>query len=383
MRWERTRLAHIIFVTGQTSSSDFPAPGSPFQTTLKGTSDGYLSKFDPSGSLLYSTYLGGEAEDVVTALAVTPKGSVYLAGTTSSVLPPPLVSPAPNQVKPRNKPVVGFVARMDFSTGGQVILGYSTFLGSVQGSSTITAMALDQKNNVYVVGGTSAPDFPTTPTAVQTKYSLLLNSTTPPFSIPSFIVPTFASQAVMGDAFITELNPTAVSTAQLIYSTLLGGIYNDVATGVAIDPAGRILVTGTTDSYDFPITPDSFVPTNGSPTVSPTLKAFLTVIDPTVAGFAGVPYSTFFGGSANEIATRIVADANGADIVGQTKSKNLPTQSAYQPLFGGRHVHECHRRWRRDFLARFDFTQNSPIVKFGDERRELPTWRGAMRPARL
>jgi uncharacterized protein (TIGR03437 family) len=351
-----TDTAGNIFVTGQTSSADFPAPGSPFQTTLKGPSDVFLSKFTPAGSLTYSTYLGGEAEEVAMGMAVTPQGSVYLAGTTGSSSFP-LVSPLQN-VKPG--PVVGFVARMDFLQGGQAILGYSTFLGSVGGSSSISALALDSKNNVYVVGGTSAPDYPTTANAVETKYSLLLNSTTPPFLIPSFLVPTFVGQQVNGDAFITELNPSAVSTAQLVYSTLLGGIYNDVATGVAIDAQGRIVVTGTTDSYDFPITPDSFVPSNGSPTVSPTLKAFVTVIDPTVAGLAGIPYSSFFGGSANDIATRIVADVNGVDIVGQTKSRNFPVQAPYQPAYGGQVTSAFVEG--DAFISRFDFTQNSPIV---------------------
>jgi uncharacterized protein (TIGR03437 family) len=351
-----TDAASNIFVTGQTSSGDFPAPGSPFQTTLKGASDVFVSKFNPTGSLTYSTYLGGEAEEVAMGMAISPQGSVYLGGTTSSVSFP-LVSPLQN-VKPA--PVVGFVARLDFSASGQVILGYSTYLGSVGGSSSIAGLALDSKNNVYVAGGTSAPNFPTTANAVQSKYSYLLNSSTPPFSLPAFLVPTFSAQTVNGDAFVTELNTNAVSTAQLVYSTLLGGIYNDAATGVVLDAQGRIVVIGTTDSYDFPVTPDAFVASNGSASVSPTLKAFLTVIDPTKPGLAAVAYSTFLGGSGNDIATRIVADTNAVDLVGQTKSRNFPTQSPFQPVYGGQFTSTLLDG--DGFISRFDFTQNSPII---------------------
>ena len=344
-------------VTGQTSSFNFPAPGSPFQTTLRGPSDAFLTRFAPDGTLNYSTYLGGDLDDVATAIAVTPKGSVYIAGTTSSSSFP-LISPFQN-VRPA--PVVGFVARIDLLTGGPGTLGYSTYLGGVSGSASIAAMALGPNGNIYLAGATTAPDFPiTTGSAIKPQYTFSSNSNTPPFEIPSFLVPTFLGNLVNGDGFLTELNPAAVSTAQIVYSTFLGGTYNDAATGVALDSAGRIMVSGVTNSYDFPVTGDAFISANGASNVVPTLKAFLTIIDPTVNGRAGIAYSTYLGGNANDFATKLVADATGAIVVGQTRSKNFPLELPYQALFGGQLT--LGPIQGDGFISRFDLTQNSPII---------------------
>ena len=348
------------YVSGQTSSFDFPAPGSPLQTTLRGPTDGFLSRFGPDGTLNYSTYLGGDADDVVTAMAITPKGSVYLAGTTSSGAFP-LVSPFQN-VRPA--PVVGFLTRIDLITGGPGTLGYSTYLGGVSGSASITAMALGPDGNVYVAGATTAPDFPiTTATAVKTQYSFAAISNAPVFDIPSFLVPTFGGNLVTGDAFVTELNPAAISSAQLIYSTFLGGTFNDTATGVGLDPAGRILLSGVTTSYDFPLTGDAFIRANGSATVSPTVKAFLSIINPTVSGLNGLAYSTYLGGSANDFTTKLISDATSVIVVGQTRSRNFPVQSPYQSLFGGQMTPGIIQG--DGFITRFDLTQNSPIIAGG------------------
>jgi uncharacterized protein (TIGR03437 family) len=345
------------YVTGQTSSFDFPAPGSPLQTTLRGPTDGFLSRFGPDGTLNYSTYFGGDGDEVVTAMALTPKGSAYLAGTTSSGAFP-LVTPFQN-VRPA--PVVGFLARIDLITGGPGTLGYSSYLGGVSGSASITSMALGPDGNVYLAGGTSASDFPITPaTALKPQYSFAAISNAPLFDIPSFLVPTFGGNLVTGDAFVTELNPAAISSAQLIYSTFLGGIYNDAATGVALDAAGRIVLSGVTTSYDFPVTGDALIQSNGSATVVPTVKAFMTIIDPTVNKSSGLAYSTYLGGSANDFAAKVVADATSAIVVGQTRSRNFPVVAPYQPLFGGQMTPGLIQG--DGFISRFDLTQNSPIV---------------------
>jgi len=344
------------YVTGQTTSFDFPAPGSPFQTTLRGPSDAFLSRFAPDGTLNYSTYLGGDLEEVATSMAVTPKGSVYLAGTTSSNSFP-LVSPFQN-VRPA--PVVGFIARMDLLSNGPGTLGYGTYLGGVGGSASIAAMALGPNGNIYLAGATTAPDFPITPNAMRTQYTFSPTSNTPVFDVPSFLIPTFQGIVLTGDAFLTELNPAAVSTAQIIYSTFVGGTYNDAATGVALDSAGRVLLSGITNSFDLPMTGDAFLAVNGAANVPPTLKAFLTIIDPTISGRAGLAYATYLGGAANDITTRLATDATGAILVGQTRSRNFPLQNPFQTLFGGQLTSGPIQG--DGFITRFDLTQNSPII---------------------
>jgi uncharacterized protein (TIGR03437 family) len=222
-------------------------------------------------------------------------------------------------------------------------------------------MALGPDGNVYLAGATAASDFPITPaTAVRPQYNFTALNNAPVFDIPSFLVPTFGGNLVTGDAFVTELNPAAISSAQLIYSTFLGGIYNDAATGVALDPAGRIVLSGVTTSYDFPLTGDAFIQSNGSATVVPTVKAFMAIIDPTVNRSSGLAYSTYLGGSANDFSTKLVADATSAIVVGQTRSRNFPVESPYQPLFGGQTSPGLIQG--DGFITRFDLTQNSPIV---------------------
>ena len=328
-----------------------------FRPRCRGPSDAFLSRFAPDGTLNYSTYLGGNLDEVATSMVVTPKGSVYLAGTTSSSSFP-LVNPFQN-VQP--SPVVGFISRIDLISNGPGTLGYSTYLGGVSGSSSITSMALGPNGNIYLAGATTAPDFPIiTNSAVRTQYAFSPSNNTPAFEIPSFLVPTFLGSAVTGEAFLTELNPGAITTAQIIYSTFLGGTYNDAATGIALDSSGRIMVSGVTNSYDFPVTGDAFIATNGASNVMPTVKAFLTIIDPTLNGRAGLAYSTYLGGSANDFATKLAADATGAIVVGQTRSRNFPLQTPYQALFGGQITPGPIQG--DGFISRFDLTQNSPII---------------------
>src|SRR5262249_37119846 len=81
-------LAGNIYVTGTTSSNDFPVRN-PFQTLRvpggSSDSDVFVTKINPSGSaILYSTYLGGDDDDLVASIAVDAAGSIYLARSTKS-----------------------------------------------------------------------------------------------------------------------------------------------------------------------------------------------------------------------------------------------------------------------------------------------------------
>ena len=72
-----------IYVTGETNSRDLPAV--PESTRRPGGQyDAFLSVLDPHGKLRASAYIGGMRADVGEALAVTPDGSVYIVGRTSS-----------------------------------------------------------------------------------------------------------------------------------------------------------------------------------------------------------------------------------------------------------------------------------------------------------
>jgi RHS repeat-associated protein len=78
-----TNRTTSTYVTGFTSSSDFPTL-SGFQSTSAGGNDAFVTKFSPTGSLVYSTYLGGSGNDEAYAIAVDGNGNAYVAGTTNS-----------------------------------------------------------------------------------------------------------------------------------------------------------------------------------------------------------------------------------------------------------------------------------------------------------
>jgi len=113
----------------------------------------------------------------------------------------------------------------------------------------------------------------------------------------------------------------------LSYSTYLGGSGNDFASGIAVDAAGNAYVTGSTDSTNFPTTAGAFAGVTGSS------DAFVTKLDPSGSTLV---YSTYLGGSGDDVARGIAVDASGnAYVTGQTSSPDLPTANAFQPVFVG------------------------------------------------
>src|SRR5262249_44463852 len=115
-----TDPAGNVYVTGVTTSSNFPTSAAA-QGALGGRGDAFITKFSPAGKLVYSTYLGGSAQDNATAIAVDPAGNAYVAGFTSSVNFP-TKNPAQQSLKGQ---VNAFVAKLDPS--GSLV--YSTYLG--------------------------------------------------------------------------------------------------------------------------------------------------------------------------------------------------------------------------------------------------------------
>ena len=154
---------------------------------------------------------------------------------------------------------------------------FSTIL-SGGGQDYATAVASDAQGNVYVAGLTYSPDFPVTPGAFQTAFGLTC------------------------DAFVAKVGPGG----KLLWATYLGGILDDWATGVAVDSAGNVLVTGWTRSANFPLA-NAIQGTLGNG-----FSAFVAKLDPTGSKLL---YSTFLGGASNNGAAGIALDAAGNSYV--------------------------------------------------------------------
>jgi RTX calcium-binding nonapeptide repeat (4 copies)/Beta-propeller repeat len=141
------------YVTGSTASTDFPSSG-PIQANQPDT-DAFVTKLLPTGNALgYSTYLGGDAIDMGQGIAVTPSGAAHVTGTTESTNFP-TVSPLPGGTDHSGDDP--FVSQLTSSGGG---LGFSTLLGG-SGDDTAAGIAADPSGADYVVGLTSSTDFRT------------------------------------------------------------------------------------------------------------------------------------------------------------------------------------------------------------------------------
>jgi hypothetical protein len=288
------------YVAGTTYSPDFPVSPGAYQTTLKGASDAFVTKFNHDGSgLVYSTYLGGTSFDAAyygDAIAVDSKGQAYLTGFTESAdFPVTSGVYQPSLKGPEN----AFVTKLN-STGTGLV--YSTYLG---GSSydDATGIAIDAGGKAYVTGYTYSTDFPTTPGAYQSSLKGLAN------------------------AFVTKLDSTG---SNLVYSTYLGGSNFDAAGSIDVGWDNKAYVTGDTNSTDFPTTPGAFQTTYGGGADD----VFVTKLNETGSA---LDYSTYLGGALDDYANNIVIDTNGqAYVVGFTDSLNFPvTPDAFQATFQG------------------------------------------------
>jgi hypothetical protein len=281
-----------VFVTGWTSSTDFPTAGPPFQGSHAGTTDVFVAKLSPSSGLVYSTYLGGGGTDYGTGIAVDVAGNAYITGETTSTDFP--------TAGPPFQPTSGgghdaFVAKLSPTSG----LVYSTYLGG-GGYDVGNGIAVDAAGSAYLTGATDSWDLPLA-------------------GLPFQITPGGGF-----DAFVAALGPTST----LVYSTYLGSVGEDVGLGVAADAAGNAYVTGKTDSASFPTAGPPFQASIGGST-----DAFVAKLSPA----RGLAYSTFLGGADADAGSAIAVDgAGGALVAGDTLSTDFPTAGPpSQPSAGG------------------------------------------------
>jgi hypothetical protein len=279
------------YVTGYTGSTNFPTMN-PFQASLGGTVNAFVTKLNAAGNaLVYSTYLGGSDRDSGLAIAVDTSGNAYVTGQASS-------SDFPTK-NPFQASLDGaadaFVTKLD-AVGNAAF--YSTYLGgnAIDGGQGI---AVDAAGNAYVTGWTRSTNFPTK-NAFQATFS-----------------------SGEDDAFVTKLDSEGKTE---VYSTYLGGSGDDLGQGIAVDAAGNAYVTGQTSSSDFP-TKNPF-----QASLSGEYNAFVTKLN--TVGNALV-YSTYLGGSGIDVGYGIAVSAGNAYVIGETSSSDFLTKNPFQASLGG------------------------------------------------
>jgi len=307
------------YVTGNTSSVDFPTTPGAYRTEscpdiyIRGYSDGFVAKVSADGgSLVFSTFLCGNGTDFPSGIALDPAGNIYVAGTTGSG-DFPTVNPLQPVSHTNPFGSTGFLSKL--SADGTHLI-YSTYLGGSI-NDAINGLAVDGQGNAYVTGVTTSLDFPTTPGVLQPQRGNV-------FCLDQFCT----------DAFVSKIN--AAGNA-LVYSTYLYGEGDDSGSGIAVDAAGNAYVVGTTSSLFFPIA-DAFQPTSK---VRGPSDAFVAKLNP---DGTRIVYSSYLGGSGGaspstggDDGSAIAIDAAGnAYVAGFTKSYDFPTTpGAFRTTIGG------------------------------------------------
>lgn len=282
-----------VILTGETNVTDFPVTTGAFQSTLKGYTDAFVSKLNPTGSqFVYSTYFGGTSNETAYAVAIDASGNAYITGVTGSGDLPTKNAYSTSCPSICNTP---FAAKFDPS--GALI--YSTYLGP--SNAVARSIAVDAQGNAYITGNIASADLP------------LVNA------FQSTLPEQVSTSGV--SAFVQKLS---ASGSALLYSTYLGGVGADIGRGIAVDASGSAYVVGQTDG-GFPVR---------NPLQADGSGAFITKFTPDGTDLV---YSTVFGGSAKTEADAVAVDSSGAAyITGVTTSPDFPlTANAFKSTCAG------------------------------------------------
>lgn len=302
-----------IVVSGSTNSVDFPVENA-LQPGFGGSGtfflgDAFVSKFTADGStLLFSTYVGGSGGDFPQGMTLDSANDIVVGGRTESTDFPTIAAFQPDFAGGILEDAFVFKLAKDGSS-----LIFSTYLGGVDIGHIFEearAVIVDGADNIFVIGNTSAPDFPTTH---------VLNGTPCADS----------GDPREADVFIAQFDPTG----SLVFATCFGGTSRDAGRNLALDSSGNLFIAGWTESLDFPMI-NALQPVSGGATAfSLPLEAWVAKVDSTAIN---VLFSTYLGGTESEFLQGMVVDSSdNVVVVGSTDSADFPVVNAFQPLYAG------------------------------------------------
>ncbi len=184
------------------------------------------------------------------------------------------------------------------------ILDYGSYLGGL-GSESIASIDIDASGNIYLAGRTQSSDMPTTVGAYNDIYG------------------------GSADLYVAKITPNGNGISDLVFLTYLGGSDLEFGSVVKVDASGNVYVAGATKSVDFPTTIGAYKTTLGG-----AQDGFVAKLDATGSMLL---YSTLIGGDvgSENVADMEIDSAGIAHIVGQTRSSDFPTVSAYDSTIAG------------------------------------------------
>jgi beta-propeller repeat-containing protein len=283
------------YVTGYTSSYDFPMKN-PYQTVYAGGYyDAFVTALSSTGSALsYSTYLGGSGVEGGDGISLGTDGMAYVTGRTDS-----RNFPMKNPYQAGRGGIRDAFVTALSSTGSA--LSYSTYLGGSD-NDWGQAISLGTDGRTYVTGNTHSSDFP-----LKNPYQAIFYGGGYP------------------DTFVTALSSAG---SALSYSTYLGGSGPDWGQAISLGIDGTAYVTGETGSYDFPMENPYQASHSGG-----FEDAFVSALSSTGSALS---YSTYLGGDGPDRGYGISMGTDGtAYVIGYTCSSDFPMKNPYQTVHGG------------------------------------------------
>jgi uncharacterized protein (TIGR03437 family) len=284
------------YLTGTTTSPDFPTTSGAFQTKLTSSGDVFVAKLSPQGSeLVYSTLLGSQSS-ASAGIAVDNTGDAIITGSALGTFP---VTANAFQTQPVSGCTIAsaypilipgsgdaFVTRI--APGGNALV-YSTLLGGT--CYTVGSyVALDVNGNAWVAGNTTSTDFPVTSDALQSTLG-----------------------GGYYDGFLASFNPSGA----LNYATYIGGPGFDTVNALAFDQSGSMYLTGQTGGLSQPASPGAFQPqvsaacvqfSIGPAVFAPQVNAFVLKLDAKAHSVQGL---TYLGAPGCLFASTIAVDSTG------------------------------------------------------------------------
>lgn len=275
-----------IWVTGGTSSDDFPTLGA-FQAVYGGGRDAFIAELTASGEVRFSSYFGSYGNDEAHALAIDDAGDVHLAGSM----------------------IGGFFAKVDGAN--HELVYYRMITGQ---DVTAEDIAIDGAGNLYYTGSVRSSDWPAEHAVQATCGASSLGGCT-------------------SDAFVVKLNAAGDT---VLFSSYLGGSDSNGGSGtdqgqrIVIDSADNLYVVGETFASDFPTRNGWQTEKQGAANFS---DLFVTKLTPEGAGYA-IAYSSYLGGEWSEYARGIALHNGNLLLTGYTDSETFPLVGATQAALG-------------------------------------------------
>lgn len=306
----------FIYIAGGTQSPDFPVTEGVFDTSFNGegswAGDIFVTKLSPTGSeIIFSTFLGGEVEETLNSggLKVDSKGNIICVGMTKSNNFPLTKGSIED-----NENMHGFIAKL--SPGCEKLL-FSTVFGSSTMES-VTAVDIDDKDNIYLSGSTVSDNLPVTDNAFRKK----------------MIMPTSGG---LTDHYIAKLSG---ADHQILYFSYFA-TNGYAGSPIAWSKPNRLTVCGSTMAKNFPVTKNAI-----SDTVKGRRDCYIAVFN---SETMDLEYATLFGGTEDErVMSAGFINEHTVVIGGTTSSADLPmTENA---LYSGFPV--CEKSFNSSFLGR-------------------------------